>query len=74
MHLHYGLIKVLRVEAYMEGTIRLVGVGEQRYPLGRLGDRHYDPFFEPCPQRVCSICSLYLMGTFCLVHAEMGEC
>ena len=46
MLLHYGLIKVLRVEAYMECTIMLLGVGEQRYPLSRLGDRCYDPFFD----------------------------
>ena len=29
----YGLVKVLRVEAYMQGTIRLMGVGEWWYPL-----------------------------------------
>ena len=35
---HYSLIKVLRVEAYMQGTIRLIQVGEQQYPLGWLGN------------------------------------
>ena len=25
---HYGLVKVLRVEAYMQGTIRLAGVSQ----------------------------------------------
>ena len=45
---HYGLIKVLRVKAYTECTIRIVGIGEQRYPLGRLGDRCMTSFFQPC--------------------------
>ena len=27
MLLHYSLVQVLRVEAYAQGTIRLVGVG-----------------------------------------------
>ena len=43
---YYGLIKVLRVKAYTEGTIRLVGVSYQRYTLGRLGDRCYDTFCD----------------------------
>ena len=37
---HYGLVQVLTVEAYAQGTIRLAGISEGRYPLGRLGDRH----------------------------------
>ena len=39
MLLHYGLIKVLRVEAYMQGTIRLAGLCEQRYLLCRMWNR-----------------------------------
>ena len=30
---HYGLFEVLRVEAYVQGTIRLVQIGERRHPI-----------------------------------------
>ena len=40
MLLHYGLVQVLRVEAYVQGSIRLAGISEGKYPFGRLGDRH----------------------------------
>ena len=43
---HYGLVQVLRVEAYVQGTIRLAGVCEQRNPFGRLVDRHYNSHFN----------------------------
>ena len=36
---HYGFVQVLRIKAYVQGTIRLAGIGEGRYPLSRLGDR-----------------------------------
>ena len=36
---HYGLVKVLRVEAYVEHTMRLAGVCKGKYPFGWLGDR-----------------------------------
>ena len=44
---HCGLVKVLRVEAYTEGTIRFAGICYQRYPLSRLGDRWYDTHLLP---------------------------
>ena len=41
-----SLIKVLRVKAYTECTIRLMGVGEQRHPLGKSGERCYNSFLD----------------------------
>ena len=46
MLLHYGLVQVHRVKAYMQGSIRLKGVGEQRYPFGRPEDRHNDSLLD----------------------------
>ena len=40
---HCGLVKVLRVKAYMQDTIRLVWIGEGRYPFGRSGDKGNHP-------------------------------
>ena len=34
MLLHYGLIKVLRVKAYTQGTFRLAGVSEHYQAVG----------------------------------------
>ena len=39
MFSHFGLVQVLTDEAYVQVTIRLMAVGEQRYLFGRLGDR-----------------------------------
>ena len=36
---HYGLLQVLRVWAHVQGTIRLAGISEGRYPFSRLEDR-----------------------------------
>ena len=38
MLLHNGLVKVLWVKAYIEGTIRLVEVHQGRHPLSRWTD------------------------------------
>ena len=43
---HYGLGKVLRVEAYVQGTIRLMGVNEGRNPFIWLGDRGNQIFLD----------------------------
>ena len=53
---HYGLIQVLRVKAYVQGTIRLVGISEGRYPLSRLGDRHNHSLLDHLVK-----CALYLL-------------
>ena len=34
-----GLVQVIWVKTDMKGTIRLLGISEGRYPLGRPGDR-----------------------------------
>ena len=63
MLLNYGLIQVLRVEADMKGTIRLVGACEGRYPFGRPGDSAIAPL-ATMTLRVHSIFSHFSMGTF----------
>ena len=40
MLLYCGLVQVLWVEAYAQGTIRLAEISEGRYLLGRPGDKH----------------------------------
>ena len=42
MLLHYGFVEVFGVEAYTQSTMRLVGIGEGRYPFSMPGDRGYD--------------------------------
>ena len=61
-----GLIQVLRVEAYMEGTIRLVRVCEGRYQFGRLGDWGND---SECDHVIKGL--LYL-GSVLHMHFPMG--
>ena len=56
---HYGLIKVLMVKAYMEGTIRFVGMNLPWYPFSRPGDRCYDAFCDHVIEGV-----LYLLPVF----------
>ena len=41
---HCGLVKVLRIEPYAQGTIRLLWIGERKYLFGRLVDIGYHPF------------------------------
>ena len=53
---HHGLVQVLRVEAYMQGTIRLAGIGEGRYLLSRQGDRCDHSLFNHLIE-----CALYLL-------------
>ena len=55
MLLHCGLVQVLRVKTYVQGTIRLAGISEVRYPLGRLGDRHDHSLLDHLIE-----CALYL--------------
>ena len=38
---HYGLVQVLRLKAYVQGTSRLTWIGEGGYPLSRLRGRCY---------------------------------
>ena len=68
---HYGLIKVLRVEAYMQGTIRLAGVSEQRHPGSRFDDRSNNSFQDHVILSL-SVWSLYSIGTFCLACCTAG--
>ena len=56
MLLHYGFFQVLRVEAYVQGTDRLVKIGEGRYPFDRLGDRHDHSLLDHLIE-----CALYLL-------------
>ena len=44
MFSHYGLIKVLRVKVYMEGTIRLLGISQWWHPGGRFWNWSYNSF------------------------------
>ena len=67
MLLHYGLIKVLRVKAYTQGTFRLAGVSEHYQAVG-LVTGAITPF-KTMSSKAFSIWSLYSIGTFHL--AEM---
>ena len=69
---HYGLVQVLRVKAYAQGTIRHAQISEGRYPFGRPGNRHVITPFSTISLSVHSICSLYLVGTFHHTHVEQG--
>ena len=42
----YGLVQVFRVEAYVHIAIGLTWIGEGRYLLSRLGDRHDHTFLH----------------------------
>ena len=59
MLLHYGLVHVLRVEAYVQGTIRLWGIHKGRYLFGRLGDRNNHSLLDHLVE-----CALYLLPVF----------
>ena len=41
-----GLVQVLRVEVYAQGTIRLAWIGEGRYLLSMPEDRHNHSLFD----------------------------
>ena len=43
---HYGLVQVLRVKAYVQGTIRFMQIGKGGYSLGRLGERCNHPLVD----------------------------
>ena len=61
---YYGLVKVLRIKAYAQGAIRLLWIGEGKYPFGRLWTVAITPLLTTS-SRVHSICSQYSVGTFC---------
>ena len=63
MLLHYGLVKVLRVEVYVQGTIRFMGYVRDDTNLVVWETGAMTPL-STMSLRACSICSQYSMGTF----------
>ena len=63
MLLHYGLVKVLRVEAYVQGTIRFMGYVRDDTNLVVWETGAMTPL-STMSLRVYSICCQYSMGTF----------
>ena len=60
---HYGLVQVLRVKAYVQGTIRLTRIGKGGTHSVGQETSAVTPLLNML-LGVCSICSQYLIGTF----------